>query len=1303
MNYFRLLAIVLLWPVIVYPQFVEKQVTFSELTVNQGLSQNSVVSIAQDQKGFMWFATQDGLNKYDGKQFIHYPYQFEDITRNTYSKLGKIFVDNFNRVWIITNPGILHKQNQKTQAFERVSNINNVSTILQNLDNDYVLGTYGFGVYRIVEKTQDTFQILRKKDLHKNIYALYQLNDKVLAATSNGIFQINEGRNYQFVEIEKGVNFSSFSRSTKNKKLFVGSYGKGVFVTDDDKLEFKPFTGFKHDKLPNNLIVQDILVDVRGKLWVATYGKGVFLVDFENESIQQFMSNRKNPYALHYNDVLDLYEDFTGVIWLGTDGAGLSYYDKDLIKFNVLTNNQVPDDVSIDFVRAIAKSFDKIWLGTSNNGVTSIDFDADVYTMYTTQNSNLASNRIMSLYHDENALWIGHQNKGLQKLDSDKKFKTFESTKGMSIWKIYRAENHRVWLCTLYGLQLFDESEGIVKSYHSENSILPTNAIRTVEAGAQNQLWIGTESAGVFLLNTETETIYDVPEISEGIKSLYYDAGILWIGTNGNGLKSYNTKTKTIKHFTTANGLANNVIYGILKENENALWLSSNKGLTRIRIKEGEITEIENFSDYDGLQTNEFNTGAYFKDDNNILYFGGLEGLNWFIPSQLSYNSAKPKTVITNFEIFAESHSMVQDTVFSAKQNTMTFTFSGLHFSQPNRNQYKYQLVNHDPDWIYAGNRNSAHYTNLPPNDYTFKVISSNYDGIWNEKPAIYSFTIKKPWYLSNIALLCYALLALGIGVWIYRYLKWRWHVNMQLEFEHRETQRLKKLDEFKTKLYVNISHEFRTPLTLIIGLIERQISMSKLSKQEEKEVLMIQDNSKRLLNLVNQMLDLSKLETGHFKLSVRQGNLGVVLRQLAEAFKYKAFQKDIQLKYEIQQMDNAWFDRDIIEKIVSNLLSNAVKYTPKSGRILFETKQNKGQLVMSFINNGTTITNEQIGKLFQRYYRDQKSTDGVGIGLSLVKELAILSHGNIVANTIDEDEIQFTVTIPIERSFYNSSEIHDSEELSTFNEHSDFNHSKLIGKSSKLKNKPLLLIVEDVKVINDFVASIFEDEYQIKQTFNGSEGVEFALEFLPDVIITDVMMPKYNGIELCNQLKQDDKTAHIPIIMLTAKIGENNEIEGFKTGADAYITKPFSIEKLKLIVKKQLELREKLKQHYGETFSITPNIEINSADNQFLERLKVVLDKHLTNQNFNGALFCKEMKMSRTQLHRKLNARFGVSTTEFIRTQRLKLAQELLKTSDITIAEIAYQVGFNTPSYFNKCFKETFGCTPNEYALKQA
>lgn len=1272
-----------------------KQITFRELTVEQGLSQNSVVSIAQDSIGFMWFATQDGLNKYTGKEFIHYDIQFEDVTRSTYSKLGKIYVDKLGELWVISNSGQLEYYQKESDSFQKISNIKQVSTLIQDSSLSYYLGTYQNGIFKVHQQTKDTIQILKPKDTYHTVYDFFETqNNTILATTNGGIIEITN-EDYQFIEISPKINFSALAES-KNNTLFLGSYGKGLFIKHQNNPDFKPFKGFPSYHLPEDLIIQDILVDKRDRLWIATYGKGVFLVDFHLQTILNFTENKNDPYALHYNDVLALYEDNTGTVWLGTDGTGLSYYDRYLVKFNVLTNDQIPLNVNVDVIRAI--TIDKnnsIWLGTSGKGLTRINVDNNEFFTYTAANSNLLGDRIMSLLYDDGNLWIGHQTHGLQIMNVDGRIRTYESTKEFTIWKIIKDASENVWLCTRdHGLLLFDENLGVVKQFNAENSNLTTNNIRTIEQGDSNTLWIGTESDGLFEFQLNEGTFTRVEKIANKIKSLYYNDGILWVGTNGEGLQSYSIHDKSIAVYTKKNGLANDVIYGVLSDENNDLWLSSNKGITKLKIDNYTISDIENYSNYDGLQAFEFNTGAYYKDDNGILYFGGLEGLNWFNPNQLEINPSKPKTVISGFEVFNKKRDLNDNQILNYNENTVTFSFSSLHFSQPERNQYKYRLINNDENWISSGNTSVAHYTNLPPNNYEFQVISSNYDGIWNTSPASYSFTILEPWYFNNLAKLVYLLLGIGLVFLLYRYLKWRWYVKNQLRLEHEETERLKKLDEFKTKLYTNISHEFRTPLTLISGPIDNQLAKHELNKHDKKELSLVKQNADRLLKLVNQMLDLSMIDSGQIRLKVSEGNLQVLLKQIVSAFKYKGKQKSIQIKSNIQDLTKVWFDKDVIEKVTSNLLSNAIKYAPKQSVIVFEAAQQEDVLVISVINSSNQVGKKDLSKLFQRFYQDNELSDGVGVGLALVRDLVTLSKGTVIANNIETDKIQFTVSLPICKHAFNDDEIDfDTTEIQ--------NEKKLNHITPSNQDKPTLLIVEDEPEIRSFLVSIFINDYQIIEAENGETGCEKAQKHLPDLIISDIMMPIKNGIELCHSIKTNELTSHIPVILLTAKVGEKNEIEGIKTGADAYVTKPFSSEKLKVQVEKLIESRLQLQNHFCSTFQINPKLAITSTETEFLKRLQSVLDEHITNSEFTSERFCKLMQMSRTQLHRKLKAITKMTTSEFIRSQRLKLAIDLLKTSDASISEIAYQVGFNTPSYFNKCFKDVYGCTPNEYVSK--
>ncbi|MBR9846051.1 MAG: response regulator [Algicola sp.] len=1295
MNYLRVLFFYL-FSCIAFSQS-NKQITFRELTVEQGLSQNSVVSIAQDSLGYMWFATQDGLNKYTGRGFIQYDIQFEDVTRSTFSKLGKIYIDKLETLWVVSNSGQLEYYQKETDSFQMVSNITQVSTLIQDAAQNYYLGTYQNGIYKIHHQTKDTLQILNPKDAQRTVYDFLETkNNTILATTNDGIIEI-KNTDCKFIEISSHTNFSALATS-QNNTLFLGSYGKGLFVKQENNQSFKPFKGFTSYQLPDNLIIQDVLVDKQNRLWIATYGQGVFLVDFSQETIQNFTENKNDPYALHYNDVLVLFEDNTGTIWFGTDGTGLSYYDRYLVKFNVLTNDQLPQNVNVDVIRAITIDENKsIWLGTSGKGLTRINTDHNAYFTYTDANSNLLGNRIMSLLYNDNALWIGHQSHGLQMMDTQGNLKSFESTKQFTIWKIFNDSSGNLWLCTRdHGLIQFDENSGIVKQFNAENSNLTTNNIRTIEQGGDNNtLWIGTESEGLFQFHTKEESFTKIKNIANKLKSLYYDDGILWVGTNGEGLQSYAIKDKSVAVYSKKDGLPNDVIYGILSDENNNLWLSSNKGITKLKIENNSISDIENYSNYDGLQAFEFNTGAYYKDENGVLYFGGLEGLNWFNPNQLEINPSKPKTVISGFKVFNKNRDLDDNHILNYDENTVTFSFSSLHFSQPERNQYKYRLINNDADWISSGNTNVAHYTNLPPDDYEFQVISSNYDGVWNTNPTSYSFTILEPWYFNNLAKVVYLLIGVVLSLLLYNYLKWRWNVKNQLRLEHAETERLKKIDEFKTKLYTNISHEFRTPLTLISGPIENQLAKTKLHKNDKKELSLVKQNADRLLKLVNQMLDLSMIDSGQIKLKVSVGNLQVLLKQLMSAFKYKAKQRNILIRSKIQQdLTQVWFDKDIIEKVVSNLLSNAIKYAPEHSDIVFEAIQKEDILVMSVINSSNQVGKKDLSKLFQRFYQDNELSDGVGVGLALVRDLVSLSKGTIIANNIEDDKIQFTVSLPLHKDAFSEDEIVKD----TIEAH--INNVKKNRESASL-DKPKLLIVEDEAEIRSFLVSTFVNKYQIIEAENGQIGIAKAQNQLPDLIISDIMMPVQDGIQLCHSIKTNELTSHIPVILLTAKVGVKNEIEGIKTGADAYVTKPFSIEKLKVQVEKLIESRLQLQHHFSSTFSINPKLAITSTETEFLTRLQTILDEHITNPDFTSERFCKLMQMSRSQLHRKLKAITKMTTSEFIRSHRLKLAIDLLKKSDATISEIAYQVGFNTPSYFNKCFKEIYGCTPNEYTSK--
>ncbi len=806
-----------------------KQFPFRNLTVNEGLSQNSVVSIAQDSIGYIWFATQDGLNKYNGRSFVYYDRQFVDITLDNYSHLGKIYTDDYGDLWIYSKNNTIERYNHKSSTFDPFVEFEDISLIYRPVKGKLWFSALEKGLFE-VDINSRTIKPLYKDTLENvTVFDILTLGEEYILATSNGIYQI---KNSLISPKFSTRNISVSSLCLLDDFIIAGTYGNGLFCynykSEKDQKEWSAL-------LPQNLNVQDLLLDSKSRLWIATYGRGVYLKKPGSKSIRHFTAEKENPYALHYNDILKIFEDNTGVIWFGTDGSGLSYYDETLSKFKVITNNQIPANVNVDVVRSIAISDNSIWLGTSGKGLTSISrADNQDAKTFTDSNSGLKSDRIMSLLFRNNRLWIGHQGAGLQYFENEI-FATISGFEEETIWRIASNDPQHIWLATRNsGLYKFNIETNETRNWNTANSNLKTNNIRTVDFNEDGSIvFIGSDDNGVYTMDAITNQIKQIEGLEDPVKSLLFNENILYVGTNGNGIKIWNISSRNIKHITTEEGLPNAVIYGVLIDENEHLWVSSNRGISKIEQSDS-TPKITNYSNYEGLQAFEFNTGAYTKANDGTLFFGGLAGFNWFKPSEIPQNTSKPKTVISNIDLFNKPLSE-HKSVFNHDENTLTFTFSSLQFSQPERNLYQYQLVPHDPNWIESGNLNSAHYTNLAPNNYTFFVKSSNYDGIWNDNITSFSFQINRPWYKTNFAYIIYSILFMLILFGIYRYFKFKWKLETQVRLKQAESNRLQQLDQLKTQLYTNISHEFRTPLTLISGPIDQQLARKNLRQNDRK------------------------------------------------------------------------------------------------------------------------------------------------------------------------------------------------------------------------------------------------------------------------------------------------------------------------------------------------------------------------------------------------------------------------------------------------------------------------------------
>lgn len=1319
----------------------QSQVSFRQLAVKDGLSQNSAISIAQDTMGYLWIATQDGLNKYDGRSFVVFPFNFTDITKSEYSRLGKIYIDRQGRQWIVPSDGIPRQWKQIGQHFEPVSGVENASTVYQDTELNIWIGTYGQGLFALPKGADRVVKVNIPERLQKAIYGITESADgsgTLFLTTDGGILQfdpITGNATEVTTRTSHGqpirINFSEILFDATGRQ-WTATFGDGLYYQNKGEPDFHRISDLSiTDPLPLDLNILDLHLDKKNRLWVATYGRGLYMIHLDRMSISHFAAEKHNPRALHYNDVLCIYEDNSGTLWFGTDGAGISYYDEYLEKFNSLTNYQTPDNISIDVVRAIVQDQNKsLWIGTSGKGLTQYEPASNSWRTFRSDRGNknsISSNRIMSLFADgENEIWIGTQEAGLDLLDSNGQFIHYNANSKVplsakNVWTIYNDSRNRKWLGTReQGLIQFDKKKGEIRKYvkgPGKNGGLPSNNIRVITEDRQGGLWIGTEADGVVHFDIESEVFSPLKHrdvinslSNANIKSLYHDPnGILWIGTNGGGLNAFDIANGIFYAYTAKEGLANDVIYGILPDEEGSLWLSSNKGITKFTPREDldGTPMIINYNNYDGLAT-EFNTGAHFKDREGNLYFGGLEGFYWFKPQEIQENAFLPRTAITGFEVSNELWPMIGDQRLNHEQNTLTFTFSSLQYSLPGKNQYQYKLNNYDDDWIWTGNNNFARYSFLPPGDYNFQVKSSNYDGVWNERPASYSFTIAQPWYWTPMAKWVYIALILALAYSVYSYLKWRWKVKVDLQYNEKETHRLQNLNAFKSKLYTDISHEFRTPLTLIAGPVDAKLGEGQISDADYANFSMIKRNTNRLISLVDQLLHLAKLEKGKLKLKIVQGDLGLFLGLLASSFTYRAELKKMAFTTQIEGLKEVWYDGDAIEKIVTNLLDNALKYGREGGVCDFSAARNRDQLEIIVSNTLEENSIIEVEKLFGRFYQQDEFSEGAGIGLSLVQELVHLHSGQVSASLEKGNLIHFRVVLPIAREGFNDNANAEFTEgdhgpVAEMVADSIEMHGAPTSMNKGKEDLPLVLIVEDHSEVREFLKTVWKHKYRIFEAANGKMGIKRALEIVPDIIVTDVRMPICDGIELCNTLKTDERTCHIPIILLTAGIGEEEELKGLQSGADDFVAKPFKLPLLEKRVDNLIETRRALRGRYSQEVVIkAKDIAITPTDEIFLNRLQEVLDGHLSDSEFDTQAFCREIGMSRMQLHRKLLAFTGLSTTAFIRSQRLKQAVQILQTSKATINEVAYTVGFNTPSYFIKCFKEVYKTTPSEYLQSQ-
>lgn len=1320
------------------------------------ISNNWIMALYEDICGNIWIGTAGGgLNKFDPNlerfsRFLHEQDNSNSISSN-YVGQDAILEDHNGHLWIGTTKGLTQvisiKTGQNEVEYEFINykhdsegsdNVrrNGIWTLYKDERNDIWIGARDGSISKVDQNNKKLINTIRSDDVYN---FLNMGNDKFDPGPVRFIFH------------------DPFDQTN----IMTICSSKNIYKYDLKENRFVEYDKVLRDFCDNHSIenIWSYYLSQDSLLWVGTQ-KGLLFMNRQNQSTRFYQNDLNNPYSINSNVIRSIYEDRQGTLWFGTY-EGVSKYDQrkqNFIYYGIKLDNKNC------LVRSIFEDLSGngriLWLGTRLQGLLKYD----KLTKEITQFQHNIKDFISAIIQDAdnlNILWISTYESGLYKFDKQKKafIGQYYPSKGIypkvddvhnfaasnRVKSMIPADEGCLWIATRYGLYHFNPITEVFTPYLKEpgniNSLSDnkTFTIYRSQYNGRSILWIGSDGNGLSQFDLKSKLFthyYHNPDDSTSlhdniINSIFEDkSGTVWIGMN-KGLNRFNKKNGTFTHILDNDKKLNTEIMNIFDDDNGYLWMNTHSGLYKYN------PETENVRVFDikgDLPISNLSQVSYHKNKNGEIYFGGSGGFIKFNPNHLNVNSHIPPVVITDFQIFNESVKPGKDAplnksitlcdkvVLSHGQSVFSIEFSALDYSNPAKNLYAYKMKGVDPDWVYTdASRRYATYTNLDHGEYIFKVKGSNSDDQWNEEGTSLTIIITPPWWRTTWAYIGYFLMFCVFLYSLRRYDLKRQRLKHELRHEQEHAERLQEIDRMKSRFFTNISHEFRSPLTLIKGPAKQIIDESNETNTRDKANL-IHRNAERLNRLVTQLLDLSKIEAGETKLQTTRLNIVTILSEQLLSFATLAEKKNIYLKLiPAEEQVYCYLDRDKVEKIMNNILSNALKFTPEHGEILIMVcKKNKfAEIIIS--DSGIGISKDRHTKIFDRFYQvdgsHTKEQEGTGIGLALTKELVELHRGSIAVESEEGEGTTFTIQFLLGHAHLKPEEIYTEKVIQSDEQGviltvetapvSDSNEKTGLHVDSYLTNiqtdeqeeKPLLLIVEDNLDVRTFIRGFLEKEYCVVEASDGQDGINKAFNHIPDLIVSDVMMPKMDGYQLCKQLKTDERTSHIPVILLTAKAASEDKIEGLETGADDYIKKPFDEQELKIRIKNLIEQRKKLREYFikGGIFNPDDN-KISSVDKKFLNKTVQVITEHISDPLFGVEAFARELAIGRTTLHKKIVALVGEPPSELIKRIRLSKANHLLKNKTGNISEIALEVGFNNPAYFSECFKKQFGVSPSQY-----
>lgn len=1288
---------------------------FKTLDIKDGLSQNTVNAILQDRQGFMWFGTKDGLNRFDGLSFRIFKKEDSDLGNNFITALHE---DKEGYIWIGTDAGVYVYSPvlERFTAFDRVSDtgdmISRAVTRIESDENNNIWISVDYQGLFCFDRSRDKLINCLHRDEHKNQWAnvtrfWFGDNSCWVSLYDDNLYYTKD--NFKtFLPFRDSDGKEPFKDDIINTRI-AGPHNCWYIGSSNGLTEINLTTGRVRRLL--DYYVRDLGFKSDKELWVGTES-GLYIYDLEKgETAHLTVSDGNDSYALADNAIYSICRDKEGGMWIGSYFGGVNYYPRQWTYFEKF----YPRDDIKNFgrrVREFCESNDgTVWIGTEDKGLFHFDPASGKIEKFP---HPVGYQNIHGLCLDGDYLWVGTFSGGLSRIDLlTKQVKHYRkgirsnSLDANNVFSVYKTASGTLWIGTTSGLLRYNR--------HTDDfTRIPELAnvfVYKILEDFNGNLWLATYSNGVFRYDVSRKEWKNFVFRKNDPASLPYDKVIsiyedsrkrLWFMTQGAGFCRFNPKEENFTRYDMSNGFPANIVYRMVEDNRENLWLTTNNGLVCFNPDTGDKRV---YTTANGLLSNQFNYQSGYKDKKGRIYLGSINGFIIFDPSTFVENTFVPPVVITDFFLFnkrvpvsAEGSPLKKSIIFSEEvelesdRNSFSLHAAALGYQAPEMNRLVYKLEGFDKEWYSVGRNSVINYSNLPYGTYTFRLRGSNSDGQWNETERVLKIRILPPFYLSGRAYFVYVLLGILSVVGVVCYFKRRNEQKHRQVMERFEREKERELYTAKIDFFTNVAHEIRTPLTLIKSPLENVLTSQNVSADIRDDLEIMNLNTTRLLDLVNQLLDFRKTETRGFRLNFVECNIGDMLQQTYTRFTPLARQKELDFLIEHSESICASADREALTKIVSNLFTNAVKYADTYIHVRLWAEDTRWFL--SVCNDGNVIPPEMREEVFKPFvqYKDgfSRKVSGTGIGLALARSLAELHEGTL---TMDDSQTHncFILSLPVKHEHtiaISKSEAKPAEEAKE-------------EESGQLQQerRHAVLIVEDNPEMLAFVVKQLSSVYQIRTATNGAEALKVLEEHTVNLIVSDIMMPEMDGLELCDRIKSDLNYSHIPIVLLTAKTTLQSKIDGLKSGADAYIEKPFSVEYLKVCAANLLSNREKLHAAFAHSpFIQTNSMAVTKADEAFLKTLNEVIVANMQNPDFCLDDMAGLLNMSRSSLNRKIKGVLDMTPNDYIRLERLKKAARLLKEGECKVNEVCYMVGFNTPSYFTKCFQKQFGILPKDF-----